>query len=134
MEETALFLRRIRESRKELFDNNNRIRACPFAYRDIVLLYNTKLEKSYSHKLTFRRLGPFRIAEAFIDKGTYILEELDGARIRGTVARSRLKRFYSRTNLEGSQGSEIVNKRNRSEDDNKEEIGLRLRPRYQTEV
>ena len=134
LEETALFLRRMRESRKELFDDDNRIRACPFACGDMVLLHDTKLEKSYSHKLTFRWLGPFRIAEAFVDKGTYILEELDGARMRGTVAGCRLKRFYSRTDLESSQGSEMVSERNRSEDDNEEEMGLRLRPRHQAEV
>ena len=54
--------------------------------------------------------------------------------MRGTVAGSRLKRFYSRTDLESSQGSKMVSERNRSEDDNEEEMGLRLRPRHQAEV
>ena len=134
LEETALFLRRVRESRKELFDDDNCIRACPFACSDIVLLHDPKLEKSYSHKLTFRWLGPFRIAEAFVDKGTYILEELDGARMKGTVAGSRLKRFYGRTELEGGQDSAIVDKGDRSEDDDEEDIRPRPRPRHQSEV
>ena len=134
LEETALFLRLVRESRKELFDDDNRIRACPFACGDMVFLHNTKLEKSYSHKLTFRWLGPFRIAEAFVDKGTYILEELDGACMKGTVAGSRLKRFHSRTDLEGGQDSATVDEGDRSENDDKEDVRPRLHPRHQAEV
>ena len=85
-------------------------------------------------KLTFRWLGPFRMAEAFVDKGTYILEELDGARMKGKVAGSRLKRFDSRTELEGGQDCTIVDKGDRSEDDQEENARPCPRPRHQAEV
>ena len=83
-----------------IFDDKDRICYVPFASGDMALLHDTKLEKSYSHKLTFRWLGPFRIADAIPEKGTYLLEELDGARMRGIVVGNRLKRFHSRSALE----------------------------------
>jgi hypothetical protein len=35
------------------------------------------------------------------DKGTYILEDLNGARLRGTFAGNRIKRFYVREDILG---------------------------------
>ena len=136
LEETALFLRRMRESHKELFDDGHRIRVTPFARDDLVLLHDTKLEKSYSHKLTFRWLGPFRIAEVNADKGTYILKELDGSIMKGTVNGSRLKRFHSRAEL--NAGDEEFAADPESEDMNEDEyngggVEQRLHPLRQSD-
>ena len=105
LEKTTLFLKYIKESRKELFDNKNRIRIFSLIYNNIILLYNTKLEKSYSYKLVFRQLSPFRIAKAFANKRLYILKEFNEARIKGTMISNRLKRFYYRIKLKGDQSS-----------------------------
>ena len=51
---------------------------------------------SRSNKLKFRWLGPFRVKTANLERGTYTLEELDGAKLGGTVAGSRLKLFHPR--------------------------------------
>jgi hypothetical protein len=44
----------------------------------------------------FRWLRLYKVKEAVSLKGTYILEELNGAELSGTVAGNRLKRFYPR--------------------------------------
>ena len=51
---------------------------------------------SSNRKLSYRWLGPFRVSQADQVKGTYLLEELDGTRMRGTYAGSRLKKFILR--------------------------------------
>jgi hypothetical protein len=122
----------MRESHKELFDDGHGIRITPFAVDNLVLLHDTKLEKSYSPKLTFRWLGPFRIAEANADKGTYILKELDESIMKGTVNGSPLKRFHSRTELnvhnEGVAADAESEDMDEDEDDSSEVIH-HLRPR-----
>jgi hypothetical protein len=57
-----------------------------------------------SHKLAFKWLGPFRIKDAQVENGTFTLEELDGAQIRGTVAGNRLKHFVLQQDQAGDSG------------------------------
>ena len=45
-------------------------------------------------KLAFKWLGPYQISNAVKDKGTYMLEELDGLQLAGTFAGNRLKKFH----------------------------------------
>ena len=45
--------------------------------RDIVLLYNSSLDKQWSQKLKNKWLGPYKIREIG-ETGTYLLNELDG--------------------------------------------------------
>lgn len=47
-----------------------------------------------SAKLDYKWMGPYKIKEAWLYKGTYKLEELDGTEKAGTVAGNRLKLFY----------------------------------------
>jgi hypothetical protein len=54
LEEARLYLQRVRESNKEYFDENHRLRAEDFNINDLVLLYNTKLDKNLSNKLVFK--------------------------------------------------------------------------------
>ena len=44
-------------------------------------------------KIAFRWLGPYRIQQADQEKGTYLLQELDGTLLAGTFAGNRLKKF-----------------------------------------
>jgi hypothetical protein len=65
----------------------------------MVLLHNTMRsgDMSREQKMHFRWLGPYRVKEAVPLKGTYVLEELNGAKLGGTVAGNRLKKFHPRT-------------------------------------
>ena len=45
-------------------------------------------------------LGPYLIKEARLDLGTYLLSELDGAKLNGVYAGDRLKRFFQREGIE----------------------------------
>ena len=65
---------------RERMHVSHRICMTPFACDELVLLHDTKLGKSYPHKLTFRCLGPFRIAEVYV-----VLKEFDRSIMRGTV-------------------------------------------------
>ena len=53
-------------------------------------------DKSKSTKLSWRWLGPYRVATADSLKGTYTLEDMDGAKLRGTFSGNRLKKFVKR--------------------------------------
>ena len=69
---------------------------------------------SAQRKLDFRWTGPVRVRDVIPDKGTYILEDLNGARLRGTFAGNRIKRFYVREDilghrLESERAAEIIN-------------------------
>ena len=65
---------------------------------DLVLLHDTKLNMSHSHKLSNRWSGPYRIAESTKkgDRRTYRLAELDGTMLEGYFAGDTVKRFIAR--------------------------------------
>ena len=90
LEEATLHLQRMRLEGKERHDEKHGIRHEELAPGDIVLLHNTRREKDMSRKLAFKWLGPCRITDAIKDKGTYMLEELDGSQLSGTFAGNRL--------------------------------------------
>lgn len=98
MEEVGLHLRRMREQSKEVFDATRNVRTGRLIAGTLVLLHNHKKEVDMSRdqKLSFRWLGPYRVRDVVEDRGTYLLEELDGAQLRGTYAGSRLKPFVQR--------------------------------------
>jgi len=101
-EEISLRLRRAREEGKEHFDATHVLHTSPFEAGEMVLLHNTMREGDMSRdqKMLFRWLGPYRIKKAIALKGTYILEELNGAELGGTVAGNRLKRFHVRPEVQ----------------------------------
>ena len=96
LKEAALHLRRMREQNKELFDDKHQLRRIPLDVGDLMLRHDTKLDNRHDLKLAFRWNGPFRVREADPVKGTYVLEEMDGARLDETYAGNRLKRFRTR--------------------------------------
>ena len=73
---------------------------------EMVLLHNTALDKQWSKKLDNCWLGSYWISKAQLDLGTYLLSELDGAKLNGVYAGDRLKQFFSR---EGIQLDEVEN-------------------------
>ena len=89
---------RRREVAKEWFDQKHSIRKEPLNTGDFVLMYdirdiNVAMDKS--KKLYWRWLGPFVVREVQ-PQGTYLLRELDGTHMRGTVHGNRLQRFVKR--------------------------------------
>lgn len=52
-----------------------------------------------SIKLAVKWLGPYRIAEVVPEKGTYFLKELNGTRLKGSIAGNQPKRFHYRQRL-----------------------------------
>jgi hypothetical protein len=98
LEEAAAHLNRMRRLGKEYFDRRHSLHPEPFEEGMLVLSHDTagSMNMSAEKKLAFRWFGPFRIAGADPERGTYTLAELDGAQLRGTYAANRLKRFYAR--------------------------------------
>ena len=99
LEEATLHLQCMRLKGKERHDDKHSIRVEELTVGHVVLLHDTRREKDMSRKLSFKWLGPYRICDAVKDKGTYMLEELDGSRLSGTFAGDRLKRFHPRQRL-----------------------------------
>jgi hypothetical protein len=85
---------------KKRFDNTYRLYSKKIILvSDLILLFNSvrAIDMFSSKKLRFRWLGPYRIYTAHQDKGTYILEELDGTMFRHIITSNRLKPFHVRT-------------------------------------
>ena len=70
-----------------------------------MLLHQSKnlTSRSAKAKLDDRWFGPYRILEAPQDSTFYRLEELDGTLLKATFAGNRLKRFFSRTELDNDR-------------------------------
>ena len=100
LEKATFHLQRMRQKGKKRHDLKHGIRDEELAIGSIVLLHDTRREKNISRKLSFKWLWPYRICDAIKDKGTYILEELDGLRLAGTFADDRLKKFHPRQRLQ----------------------------------
>ncbi|GBG82465.1 hypothetical protein CBR_g34841 [Chara braunii] len=80
---------------KARWDQSARVRKVPLAVGDVVLLYDTSLEKQWSKKLDKRWLGPYQIARVG-DFGAYQIEELNGTEWKDGVSGTRLKKFVAR--------------------------------------
>jgi hypothetical protein len=92
---------RLREQGKEWFDEQASLRPSPMEQGDLALVRDIMgdINMGRNQKLRPRWKGPFRITRR-TDKGTYILEELDGTPLKATYAGNRLKRFYQREGLD----------------------------------
>jgi hypothetical protein len=100
MEEAALHLRRIRETNKVAFDDqhDHQLRDTILEKGSLVLRRDNKrdVDMSRREKLSFRWLGPYRVRDVVEDRGTYLLEEMDGTLLRGTFAADALRPFRIR--------------------------------------
>ncbi|RKP33116.1 hypothetical protein BJ085DRAFT_12798, partial [Dimargaris cristalligena] len=70
-----------------------RIRQKPLAIHDIVLEYDSSLDKQWSRKFDNRWRGPYKILD-INENGSYTLAELDGTPRYPRVNGDRLKKFY----------------------------------------
>ncbi|GBG70225.1 hypothetical protein CBR_g6356 [Chara braunii] len=77
LREAAGQAERSRMEDKMRWDQMARVRKEPLAVGDVVLLYDSSLEKQWSRKLDKRWLGPYRILRCS-EFGGYQIEELDG--------------------------------------------------------
>ncbi|GBG85657.1 hypothetical protein CBR_g40388 [Chara braunii] len=90
-----------RQRDKFRWDKMARVRKEPLKVGDVVLLYDSSLEKQWSRKLDKRWLGPYRVARSR-ERGAYQIEELNGTAWKDWVSGSRLKKFVARDELETS--------------------------------
>ncbi|GBG80146.1 hypothetical protein CBR_g30514 [Chara braunii] len=95
LREAAGQVERSRMEEKMRWDQMTRIRKDPLKVGDVVLLYDSSLEKQWSRKLDKRWLGPYRIVRCG-EFGAYQIEELDGAGWQDWVSGTRLKKFVAR--------------------------------------
>ncbi|GBG60403.1 hypothetical protein CBR_g5580 [Chara braunii] len=80
---------------KYRWDKMARVRKEPLKVGDIVLLYDSSLEKLWSRKLDKRWLGSYRVTRCG-EHGAYQIEELNGTAWKNWVSGSRLKKFVAR--------------------------------------
>jgi len=97
-------LRNSRNANKIYFDQT-KLRKEKLRVGDLIVVHQTK--DSYSQyrakKLDDRWFGPYRIREIPEDSTFYYLEELDGTHLIPTFAGYRLKRFFSRVELDNNR-------------------------------
>ena len=116
-------LRNSRNANKTYYDQYKqlRIETQQLHVGDLVLRHRTKASysRSRAHKLDDRWSGPYRIRKIPDDSTYYLLEELDGAQLAATVAGNRLKRFFSRVDLDNnrSEAHDTIRVRNALEID-----------------
>ena len=74
---------RMRQAKKEYWDDNKDIRKHEIKEGDLVLMWNSvrEVDMSRDRKLDTRWLGPYRVHEARPDRGTYRLAELNGVKL-----------------------------------------------------
>ncbi|GBG93372.1 hypothetical protein CBR_g67302, partial [Chara braunii] len=99
---------RSRMDDKVRWDQSARVRKVPLAVGDIVLLYDSSLEKHWPRKLDKRWLGPYRIVRCG-EFGAYQIEELNGTEWKDWVSGTRLKKFVAREEVTegGLRGSPL---------------------------
>ena len=102
LETAAANQRKSREANKAYFDAHHHRRPdqlhTTISSGDYVLLHDTRLEQSHSHKLADRWNGPYEVIDVSKkgDRGTYKLAELDGTPLAGYHSGDRLKKFVVR--------------------------------------
>jgi hypothetical protein len=114
MAKAAEVLAKSRYRSKEEFEKRykKRIKNYKFKKGDLVLVRNSAVEMEMNRKTKNRYLGPYRIIRK-TEKGSYVLEELDGTPMRKGVAGFRLIPYHLRDGaplapdeLSGDEGSE----------------------------
>ncbi|GBG81776.1 hypothetical protein CBR_g33954 [Chara braunii] len=98
IEEAASRTADSRTKDKFRWDKMALLRKEPLKVGDVVLLYDSSLEKQWSRKLGKRWLGPYRIARCG-EHGMYQIEELNGTAWKDWVSDSRLKKFVARDEM-----------------------------------
>ncbi|GBG61502.1 hypothetical protein CBR_g21845 [Chara braunii] len=105
IEEAASRTADSRTKDKLRWDKMARVRKEPFKVGDVVLLYDSSLEKQWSRKLDKRWLGPYRVTRCG-EHGAYQIEKLNGTAWKDWVSSSRLKKFVARDEASERRGVE----------------------------
>jgi len=94
----AANLRNSRKANKVYFDEHRRHRPHNQQLRegDLVLLFNSSLQRNRHTKLNDNWRGPYRIIEKAENSTYYRLADLDGTPLSGTMAGEHIKKFHSR--------------------------------------
>jgi len=93
-------LARNRQQNKDFFDSHRHKRLEELGIGDLILLFNSVLKKQWSRKLDNRWLGPYRIRAIKKERGTYLLEELDGRELKLPFPGEMIKKFYPRRGVD----------------------------------
>ena len=100
----------------------------PLGHSPYILVFQSKNlnSRSVKNKLDDRWFGPYRIREIPPDSTFYKLEELDGTHLKATFAGNRLKRFFSRTELDQDRAGRhaVIRVRDALEDDEADLLNL----------
>jgi hypothetical protein len=78
-----------------------------FEQGDLVLMQNTRIEKSLNRKMRAQYLGPL-IVVSKNKGGTYILYELDGLVLQNPVAGFRVIPYFARRRIELPEGLQDI--------------------------
>ncbi|GBG78454.1 hypothetical protein CBR_g26484 [Chara braunii] len=102
IEEAASRTTDSRTKDKFQWDKMAMVRKEPLKVGEVVLLYDSSLEKQWSRKLDKRWLGPYRVTRCG-EHGAYQIEELNGTTWKDWVSGSRLKKFVARDEAKKSE-------------------------------
>ncbi|MCO5573942.1 hypothetical protein L7F22_027720 [Adiantum nelumboides] len=80
---------------KALEKINEKVKKKGIKKHDLVLRYNSKLDKTFQKKFQIKWEGPFKVVECF-SNGTYQLANLDGVLHKSRVNGLRLKLYHAR--------------------------------------
>ena len=109
-QQAAENLRNSRKNNKAYFDQNKPMRSDLQQLRlgDLVLIYISKNQLSRARKIKIhdRWIGPYRIREIPADSTYYFLEELDGVELKESFAGNRLRKFFTRRDLDQDRGEQ----------------------------
>ena len=107
-QQAAENLRNSRKNNKAYFDQNKPMRTelQQLHLGDLVLVHLTKNQFNRSRKINDRWIGPYRIREIPADSTYYLLEELDGVHLKENFAGNRLRKFFTRRELDQDRGEQ----------------------------
>ena len=103
---------------KAYFDKNHYKRVDKIEVGDMVLLYNSSLDKQWSQKLNNRWLGPYRIWEIAEDRSICLLDKLDSIQLDGIFVGDHIKKFHCKYSIESAEDGEDA-------DDAKDDVSAR---------
>ena len=108
IEEAHNKMKKARETSVRYWDKRlaHRLRK-PLRPGELVLVYNKALETQWGSLFKHKWNGPYRIVKQ-LNKGPYVLAELDGTILTRTFAANHLKKFYPRGEGTEEEGEELT--------------------------
>ena len=115
VDQAAATLRQTRLRSKDQFERLYKKRLITYVFKpgDLVLVWNSQIERELDKKSKLRYLGPYQIVRR-TKAGSYVIQELDGAISRRGIARFRLIPYIPR---EGRELQEMALEKEEDEED-----------------